>query len=189
MKIRRHIIWDICFAKCLMSALVSWWHCTGVCLDFKCMLYSNVPQSKHTKSWDVKDVSCITTASFSKAGWILMEFCRVFHRLWSHSSEIRENFQTQCPSASAASLFLLHCLLQSLPPSWGFVSLLIPFLCLTLWVSSHPSVMCTRDTRGTITAKPRVPLHREQLRTLSTKTSNKDKCCGELFTMDDKMFG
>lgn len=111
------------------------------------------------ESWAVQGISCIITGSFSEAGWILIEFCGVFHRLWSHGSKIRENFQAWCPSAShprslsfflPSSLFFLHfsspfctlrlflilnSLFQSFPSSWAFVSLLIPFLCLTLSVA------------------------------------------------------
>lgn len=111
------------------------------------------------ESWAVQGISCIITGSFSEAGWILIEFCGVFHRLWSHGSKIRENFQAWCPSAShprslsfflpsslfsstslphfALSVFflILNSLFQSFPSSWAFVSLLIPFLCLTLSVA------------------------------------------------------
>lgn len=107
------------------------------------------------ESWAVQGISCIITGSFSEAGWILIEFCGVFHRLWSHGSKIRENFQAWCPSAShprSLSFFLPSSLFSStsLPhfalsvffsfwtpfsSSWAFVSLLIPFLCLTLSVA------------------------------------------------------
>lgn len=170
-------------------------------------------QRANRESWAVQGISCIITESFSEAGWILIEFCGVFHCLWSHGSKIRENFQAWRPSAShtlsvsfflSSSLFpstslpILNSLFQSFPPSRVFVSLLIPlcvsqFLLLSLSTLS-PCEICIRATRGVIIAKPlSVPWHREQLMTLSTKTCYwRTKCCDELLkscTMADKMFG
>lgn len=167
----------------------------------------------NTERWAVQGISCIITASFSKAGWILIEYCRVFHRLRSHSSKIRENFQAWCPSAShthslsfypfsftslsiSATISLL--IFQSFHSFWAFVSLLIPF-CVSHFlqpslVTSSPCEICIRATRGAMMAKPlSVPWHRKQLVTLSAETYYwGTKCCDELLkscTMADKMFG
>lgn len=137
-----------------------------------------------------------------------MEFCGVFHRLWSHGSKIRENFQAWCPSASRArslalalpplpsfsppllpSIFELHFSNPFPPSSRAFVSLLIPpcvsrtFLLVSL-STRPPCEICIRATRGVIIAKPslsslaRRTTHDSQ-HTKKTRYS-RTKCCDEL---------
>lgn len=86
-----------------------------MCIHALCLCVC-VRQSTNRESWALQGISCIITERFSEAGWILIEFCGVFHCLWSHSSEIRENFQAWCPSVSHTHSFSF-----SLPSSFLFV--------------------------------------------------------------------
>lgn len=102
----------------------------SVCLlrACSCCVCVCVRQRANRESWAVRGISCIITERLIEAGWILIEFCGVFHRLWSHGSKIRENFQAWCPSASRT---LSHSF--SRPPPFFSPPLLFPFFALSLF--------------------------------------------------------
>lgn len=97
-----------------------------MCIHALCLCVC-VLQSTNRESWALQGISCIITERLSEAGWILIEFCGVFHCLWSHSSEIRENFRAWCPSVSHTHSFSF-----SLPSSLS-LRRLFPFCTLPLF--------------------------------------------------------